>query len=99
MEQKRQQEEEANDERIFIEHSKKFVHKIENYKGDDPLRPWHNYLIWLEGNYIIDFSDGSLYMDLLCRCLAAFESNERYKQDRRLIKMFILYVSEQWLAR
>lgn len=85
-------EQKTANEKRFIKECKKYVAEIERYDGTDPLAPWYRYMLWLEENYDIDFSGESLFMDILCRCLATYEANDRYKQDRRLIKLFIKYV-------
>lgn len=79
-------------EKLFIKKAIEYVTEIERYSGTDPLDPWYRYLAWLETNCVFDFSEESLFMIILSRCLAKFESEERYKQDRRLIKLFIKYV-------
>lgn len=79
-------------EKLFVEKCAEFAKEIERYSGTDQLDPWYRYLVWLEENYVIDFSAESIFMDILCRCLATFEADERYKQDRRMIKLFIKYV-------
>lgn len=76
----------------FVGMCKKHVAEIERYSGTDPLEAWYRYMVWLEKNYVIDFSADSVFIDILCECLATFESDERYKQDRRMIKLFIKYV-------
>lgn len=65
---------------------------IKNYKGDDPLEPWYNYILWIEQSYPAGGSNSGL-QKVLGKCLALFEQDERYKQDRRLIKLIIKFVS------
>lgn len=81
------------EEKQFIAISKNYVNAIENYTGDDPLELWYKYLLWMEENYVIDFSVDNIFDEILCSCIAKFESDGKYKQDRRLIKLFIKYVS------
>lgn len=85
-------EQKIADKQNFIEKSRNYVAEIEKYSGDDPLDPWYRYMVWLEESYAIDFGKDAFFMDILCSCLAKFEADERYKQDRRLIKLFIKYV-------
>lgn len=78
----------------FVGKCQKFVDTIESYSGDDPLGPWYNYLLWIEENYVIDFKTETIFDLILAACLCQFEQDERYKQDRRLIKLFIKFVSK-----
>lgn len=78
----------------FVSICKKFVNLIQNYEGNDPLAPWYDYLLWFEENFVIDFKQESIFDQILAACLCRFENEERYKQDRRLIKLFIKFVSK-----
>lgn len=82
----------SENEKHFIEKSAELVAAIDGYNGLDPLDPWYKYMTWLQETYEIDYSPDSLFMSILCQCIATFEADERYKQDRRMIKLFILYV-------
>lgn len=81
-----------NFERFVLE-CKKYVSEIQNYRGNDHLAPWYTYLLWMEENFHIDFKSETIFHEILAACLCQFESDERYKQDRRLIKLFIKFVS------
>lgn len=85
----------------FVLKCKKYVSEIQNYSGDDHLAPWYAYLLWLEENFIIDFNNETIFDEILRACLCQFEHDERYKQDRRLIKVFIKFVStnEEFLCK
>lgn len=77
----------------FLSECKKRVRVIEHYSGDDPLAPWYQYLQWIEENFTIDFKHESIFDRILTACLCKFENDERYKKDRRFIKLCIKYVS------
>lgn len=77
----------------FVLECKKYVNEIEKYSDDDRLAPWYSYLLWMEENFIIDFKKETVFDQILAACLCQFENDERYKQDRRLIKLFIKFVS------
>lgn len=77
----------------FLSECQKFVADIEQYLGDDPLLPWYKYLQWIDENFSIDFKHETIFDHILTACLCKFENDERYKQDRRLIKVFIKFVS------
>lgn len=75
---------------------KKYVSEIQNYSGVDHLAPWYAYLLWMEENFVIDFAiKETIFDEVLAACLCQFENDARYKQDRRLIKLFIKFVSRK----
>lgn len=75
---------------------KKYVSEIQNYSGADRLAPWYAYLLWMEETFIIDFTGKeTIFDEILAACLCQFEKDARYKQDRRLIKLFIKFVSKK----
>lgn len=61
------------------------------YKGPDPLEYWYHYVNWYEQNYCYDVSNKM--PELLQKTLGLFESYDVYKQDLRLIKIWMKYVS------
>ncbi|CAH2071152.1 unnamed protein product, partial [Iphiclides podalirius] len=64
---------------------------IRQYQGMDPLEPWFNYIQWVEQSYPKHGHEG--HIDKLIKdCLQLFEKDERYYQDRRLVKLWIKYV-------
>ncbi|XP_034479004.1 uncharacterized protein LOC117785203 [Drosophila innubila] len=67
---------------------------IKNYSGDDPLQPWYAYICWIEQSYPAGGSNSGL-QKVMHKCLARFEQDERYKQDPRLIKLFIKFMGNQ----
>lgn len=69
-----------------------FEKAIEEYKGDDPLDLWYEYIQWVEQSYPKSGKETALN-ELITKCLAVFEGEQHYQQDRRLIKMYIKYVS------
>lgn len=78
----------------FVSKCKNFVNAIENYKGADPLAPWYEYLLWMEENFELNLKHETIFDELLANCLCRFENEKGYKQDRRLIKLFIKFVSK-----
>ncbi|KAL7735494.1 hypothetical protein ACLKA6_010530 [Drosophila palustris] len=67
---------------------------IKNYSGNDPLEPWYAYIGWIEQSYPAGGSNSGL-QKVMHKCLARFEQDERYKQDPRLIKLFIKFMGNQ----
>lgn len=68
--------------------------RIEKYEGDDPLQPWYEYICWIEQT---DFSNGkpSGSNEVLLRCIEKFETDDRYHQDHRFIKLCMKYMDTQ----
>lgn len=71
---------------------KELEKEIHNYSGDDPLSVWYNYIEWIEQSFPSGGKESGL-QEVLSKCLAKFESDERYNQDRRMIKLYIKFVS------
>lgn len=68
---------------------RQYEEAISSYDGADPLSPWYEYICWIEQSYP---KGGTVLNDAISKCLVLFEKESRYKQDRRLIKLFIKYV-------
>lgn len=77
----------------LAEQCREFERGIDSYVGDDPLELWYEYIQWIEQSYPKSGKETPL-MHVISSCLATFENDDRYKQDRRLIKLFIKYVSK-----
>lgn len=71
--------------------------EIHNYSGDDPLSVWYNYVEWIEQSFPSGGKESGL-KEVLSKCLSKFESDERYKQDRRMIKLYIKFVSANFVS-
>ncbi|KAI8124188.1 Mitotic checkpoint serine/threonine-protein kinase BUB1 [Lucilia cuprina] len=70
---------------------KELEKEIHNYTGDDPLSAWYNYIEWIEQSFPSGGKESGL-QEVLSKCLSKFESDERYKQDRRMIKLYIKFI-------
>lgn len=77
----------------IIEQRREFERSIDSYSGDDPLEIWYEYIQWIEQSYPKSGKETALN-EVISSCLSKFENEERYKQDRRMIKLFIKYVSD-----
>lgn len=75
-----------------------FVDAIDKYSGPDPLNLWYKYICWLDDVFNQCEDEVAVMENILQTCLATFENERMYKQDRRLIKIFIKFVS-LWLNR
>lgn len=70
---------------------------IVKYVGEDPLSAYYDYICWIEQSYPKGGSESGLDKAVL-DCICAFDSDEfpqyaKYRQDRRMIKLYIKYVS------
>lgn len=70
--------------------SRQYEEAITRYDGPDPLSAWYEYICWIEQAYI---SKESCLDEVVLQCIFHFESDTRYRQDRRMIKLYIKYVS------
>lgn len=66
---------------------------IKNYEGEDPLENWYEYILWVEQSYPKSGHESHIGK-LLQQCLAIFEKETKYHQDRRYIRLWINYVSD-----
>lgn len=64
---------------------------IRGYTGPDPLDIWFNFICWLEQHKIFDKDGG--FRKILEQCLSNFENYENYKQDVRMVKLWMKFVS------
>lgn len=69
-----------------------FENAIQNYTGDDPLSGWYEYIEWVEQSFPKSGKESALD-ELIEKCLVEFEREEKYKQDPRMIRLYIKYVS------
>lgn len=72
---------------------REYEEAIETYSGTDPLDTWYSYICWIEQSFPKSGNESGLH-DAVSKCLLKFENDMRYRQDRRLIKLFIKYVSK-----
>ncbi|CAH0557013.1 unnamed protein product [Brassicogethes aeneus] len=71
-----------------------FESAIRNYNGEDPLDNYYHYISWVEQSYPKHGHEGNL-VALLEHCLAKFENDVRYSDDRRFCKLWIKYIDLQ----
>lgn len=74
----------------------KFEEELRIYSGNDPLDVWYRYALWVEQNYPKGGKDGNL-IKLIEKCIEAIhnnaETNEKYRNDSRILDLWIKYVS------
>lgn len=72
--------------------SRQYEEAISKYEGQDPLSAWYEYICWTEQSYPKSGTESGLD-ELVLNCIVNFEKDTRYRQDRRMIKLYIKYVS------
>lgn len=77
----------------YQKESQAYVNAIEAYTGTDPLNLWYKYICWIDDVFNQYEDDTAIMENVLQICLAKFENDKIYKNDRRLIKIFIKFVS------
>ncbi|XP_017132609.1 protein kinase 4 [Drosophila elegans] len=77
----------------FLKDKQAWEHAISLYQGPDPLDHWYNYICWYENHA---HSDPELkYRETLERCLTVYEHNDYYRQDARLVRLWLKYIAMQ----
>uniref|UniRef100_A0A182PUC1 BUB1 N-terminal domain-containing protein n=1 Tax=Anopheles epiroticus TaxID=199890 RepID=A0A182PUC1_9DIPT len=66
---------------------------IRGYNGSDPLDLWFNYITWYEQNRSFDRLNN--LRPIVERCLLLYQEQDGYKQDTRMIKIWIKYIDMQ----
>lgn len=65
---------------------------IHLYKGPDPLEYWYHYVNWYEQNYCYDSTNKM--SEIIQKVLTQFNNINAYKQDHRMVKVWLKYVSD-----
>ncbi|KAH8281982.1 hypothetical protein KR054_004566 [Drosophila jambulina] len=77
----------------FLKDKQAWEHAISLYQGPDPLDHWYNYICWYENHA---HSDPELkFRETLERCLTVYEHNDYYRQDPRLVRLWLKYIAMQ----
>eukprot|EP00029_Vermamoeba_vermiformis_P006311 TRINITY_DN2437_c0_g3_i1.p1 TRINITY_DN2437_c0_g3~~TRINITY_DN2437_c0_g3_i1.p1 ORF type:complete len:465 (+),score=93.30 TRINITY_DN2437_c0_g3_i1:117-1511(+) len=67
-----------------------YENQIKNYKGEDPLSLWIEYIHWVEQT----FPSGGIQSEALTlyeKCTLTFKDTEKYKNDERYIRIWLKY--------
>ncbi|XP_054006125.1 uncharacterized protein LOC128891020 [Hylaeus anthracinus] len=87
-------QEDADAQQLLLQEKQMYEAAIKNYEGDDPLENWYEYIIWMEQSCPKSGHESHI-AKLLQQCLAIFENEVKYHQDRRYIRLWINYISMQ----
>ncbi|KAH8297965.1 hypothetical protein KR018_003202 [Drosophila ironensis] len=77
----------------FLKDKQAWEHAIALYQGPDPLDHWYNYICWYENHEQSD--PEAKYRETLERCLTEYEHNDYYRQDARLVRLWLKYIAMQ----
>ncbi|XP_077258872.1 uncharacterized protein LOC143895515 [Temnothorax americanus] len=87
-------QEDTDAQQLLLQEKQMYEDAIKNYEGDDPLENWYEYILWVEQSYPKSGHESHIGR-LLQQCLAIFEKDVKYHQDRRYIRLWINYISMQ----
>lgn len=65
---------------------------INSYNGQDPLDLWFRFICWLESNLNTNAALEAKFRKSVEQCLSAYDKFDNYKQDLRMVKLWIKYV-------
>ena len=87
-------QEDVDAQQLLLQERQMYESAIKNYEGEDPLENWYEYILWMEQSYPKSGHESHVCR-LLQQCLAIFEKEIKYHQDRRYIRLWINYISMQ----
>jgi checkpoint serine/threonine-protein kinase len=70
-------------------------HAINCYNGQDPLDLWFRYICWLESNVNATPALEAKFRKAVEQCLSTYDKFDNYKQDLRMVKLWIKYIDFQ----
>ncbi|SPP79533.1 uncharacterized protein LOC117581940 isoform X1 [Drosophila guanche] len=77
----------------FLKDKQAWENAISLYHGQDPLDHWYNYICWYENHA---HSDPELkFRETLERCLTQYEHSDYYRQDARMVRLWLKYIAMQ----
>lgn len=79
---------------IFLFYREHELAISEAISGDDPLDPWYDYILWIEQSFPKSGKESSLD-EVLVKCIETFQCDERYRQDRRMIRIFMKVIDSR----
>ncbi|XP_075153959.1 bub1 kinase [Haematobia irritans] len=77
----------------FLKDKQAWENAISLYQGPDPLDHWWNYICWYENHGHGD--PDNKFRETLERCLTLFEHSDYYKQDLRMVRLWLKYIDMQ----
>lgn len=77
----------------FLKDKQAWENAIALYQGPDPLDHWWNYICWYENHGHGD--PDNKFRETMERCLTLFEHSDYYKQDLRMVRLWLKYIDMQ----
>lgn len=77
----------------FLKDKQAWENAIALYQGPDPLDHWWNYICWYENHGHGD--PDNKFRETLERCLTQYEHSDYYKQDIRMVRLWLKYIEMQ----
>ncbi|CAO2831329.1 unnamed protein product [Amaranthus hypochondriacus] len=69
---------------------RKFIEAIDEYVGDDPLKPWLRCIKWVEQAFPAG-GDSSGLLVIYEECVRTFWHDDRYRDDHRYLRIWLQY--------
>lgn len=76
--------------KALLEARRRMIDAIDEYSGDDPLQPWIDCIKWVQELFPTG-GDSSGLVVIYEQCVRTFWHDERYKDDRRYLKVWLQY--------
>ncbi|KAL2506059.1 Mitotic spindle checkpoint protein BUBR1 [Abeliophyllum distichum] len=74
----------------LLDHRRRLLEAIDDYKGEDPLQPWLECIKWVQEAFPPG-GDCSGLLVIYEQCVRTFWHEERYKDDLRYLKVWLEY--------
>ncbi|KAL8172352.1 hypothetical protein V2J09_024156, partial [Rumex salicifolius] len=74
----------------LLQTRRKLIEGIDEYKGDDPLKPWLECIKWVQEAFPAGGDSSGLIL-IYEQCVRAFWHEPRYKDDIRFLKVWLEY--------
>ncbi|CAA2995476.1 mitotic spindle checkpoint BUBR1 [Olea europaea subsp. europaea] len=74
----------------LLDHRRRLLEAIDEYKGEDPLQPWLECIKWVQEAFPPG-GDCSGLVVIYEQCVRTFWHEERYKEDLRYLKVWLEY--------
>ncbi|XP_068647604.1 mitotic spindle checkpoint protein BUBR1 isoform X2 [Aristolochia californica] len=74
----------------LLEERRRLIEAIDDYKGDDPLKPWLECIKWVQESFPSGGECSGLVV-IYEQCVRSFWHADRYKNDLRYLKIWLEY--------
>ncbi|CAG2161763.1 unnamed protein product [Oppiella nova] len=81
----------ASDLNAREERRKEFESELRTYEGSDLLSVYYDYIQWIEQNYPLGGNEANL-KTLLEKCIEQFYELDEYRNDKRLLSIFLKFI-------